>query len=136
MKLTRLQTIFLACFVASLLPAYWLANWRYEAQLGNLNDRLEKEQALHASVDKLMNNCEKIAARPAVTYDATHQICSQGSDIHTQTQQAMDTVAHDKESNDFKWHRNFAFIVLGLNLFTFALYKANAYLKREVDEGY
>lgn len=133
MKLTRLQTICLACFLVSLLPAYWFANWRYEAQLGNLNDRLEKEQTLHASVDKLMSNCEKIAARPEMTYDATHQICNQGSDIHTRTQQAMDTVAHDKASNDLKWYRDFALIALGVNLFAFALYKANAYLKREVD---
>ena len=133
MKLTRLQAICLACLIVSLLTAYWFANWRYESQLTNLNDRLEKEQALHASVDKLMSNCEMIAARQAMTYDPSHQICNQGSDIHTRTQQAMDTVAHDKASNDLKWYRDFAFIALGVNLFAFALYKANAYLKREVD---
>ena len=133
MKLTRLQTICLACFLVSLLPAYWFANWRSEAQLGSLNYQLEKEQALHASVDKLMSNCEKIAAHPEMTYDATHQICNQGSDIHTRTEQAMTTLSQDKASYDLKWYRDFAFVILGVNLLAFALYQANAYLKREVD---
>lgn len=133
MKLTRFQTICLACFVASLLPAYWFANWRHETQLGSLNDRLQKEQALHASVDKLMSNCETIAARQAMTYDPSHQICNQGNDIHTRTQQAMDTVEQAKARNDRKWYRDFAFIILGVNLCAFALYKANGYLKREID---
>lgn len=133
MKLTRLRIICLACLVISLLPAYWFANWRYEAQLGSLNDRLEKEQALHSSADKLMSNCETIAARQPMTYDPTHQICNQGSDIHTRTEQAMTTLAQDKASNDLKWYRDFAFVILGMNLLAFALYQANAYLKREVD---
>jgi hypothetical protein len=131
MKLTRFQTLCLACFVASLLPAYWFANWRHEAQLENLNDMLEKEQALHASADKLMSNCETIAARQTDTYNATHQICNQGNDIHTRTEQTMAALAQDKAANDIKWYRNFALIALLFNFFAFLFYRANIYLNRE-----
>lgn len=96
MKLTRNHKIGLIFFVCSLLPAYWIANWRYEANLANLTETLNKEQALHLSTDKLLSNCEKNAEGKAHPYDATHQICNQGSDIHARTDHAMDLLAQEK----------------------------------------
>ena len=132
MKLTRIQKIGLVFFVCTLLPAYWIANWRYEANLANLTETLNKEQALHLSTDKLLRNCEKNAEGKAHPYDATHQICNQGSDIHARTDHAMDLLTQEKANNETKWYRNFAFSILFFNLLAAALYRLNTYLNRDV----
>jgi hypothetical protein len=133
MKLSRRQQAALAFFVCSLLPAYLIANWRYEAQLAVLNEMLQKEQALHMSTDKLLGHCENNSAHKAEPYDATHRICSQGSDLHARTEQAMTLLTEEKAKNETKWYRNFGLIVLLLNLMAFTLYKASIYLRREAN---
>jgi hypothetical protein len=133
MKLTRIQKLGIAVFIVSLAPAYWIADWRYESKLASLTDMFDKEQALHLSTDKLLINCEKIAATKANPYDATHQVCAQGSQIHEHTEQAMTLLTREKESNEAKWYRNFALTVLFVNLLAFFLYRTSIYLKREVD---
>jgi acyl-homoserine lactone acylase PvdQ len=133
MKLTRIQKIAIAIFVASLLPATLIANWRYNSKLDSITGLFAKEQALHQSTDKLLINCDKIASTKANPYDATHQICDQGSDIHAQTEHAMALLTQEYASNQTKWYRNFALTVLLFNLLAFFLYRASIYLKREAD---
>ena len=65
MTLARIHKIGIAVFLASLLPATLMANWRYESKLANLTDMFEKEQALHLSTDKLLINGEKIETNNA-----------------------------------------------------------------------
>jgi hypothetical protein len=133
MKLTRPQQIWLLIFIVSLGVAYVIANWRYESELNSLTEMFEKEQALHSSADKLMKNCEKNAMNQPEAYDATHQICNQGNDIHTRTEQAIADLEKAKAANEMKRYGSFAMVVLLFNLFVFALYKTSLYLKREVD---
>lgn len=133
MKLTRIQKITLAFFVSSLLPAYLIANWRYEAKLANLEEVLHKEQSLHQSTDRLLSNCEKNAEHQANAYDATHQICNQGLDIHDHTDHAMTLLKEEKTANEMKWYRNFGLSVALFNLLAFVLYRANLYLTREAN---
>jgi hypothetical protein len=133
MTLARIHKIGIAVFLASLLPATLIANWRYESKLASLTDMFEKEQALHLSTDKLLINCEKIAATKANPYDATHQVCAQGSQIHEHTERAMAVLAQEKDINDTKWYRNFALTVALVNLLAFFLYRTSGYLKREFD---
>ena len=133
MTLTRIQKIAIAIFVVSLLPATLIANWRHNSKLDSLTELFAKEQALHLSTDKLLINCDKIAATQANPYDATHQICGQGSNIHERTEQAMALLTQEKASNDHKWYRNFALTVVFVNLLAFFFYRGSLYLKREDD---
>jgi len=133
MKLRRIQKISIAVFIVSLAPAYWIANWRYDSKLASLNDMFDKEQALHLSTDKLLANCDKISATKANPYDATHQICDHGSQIHQHTEQAMTLLTREKASNEAKWFRNFALAALLFNLLAFFLYRASVFFKREAN---
>jgi hypothetical protein len=130
-KPTRIQIIGMAVFMTSLAPAYWLANWRYDNKLANLNDMFEKEQTLHLSTDKLLANCDKIEATN--TYDATHQICAQGSNMHEHTEHAMALLTQEKARNEIKWYRNFSLTVLFVNLLAFLFYRASVYLAQKAD---
>jgi hypothetical protein len=133
MRLTRIQKIAIAIFVVSLPPATLIANWRYNSKLTSFTEKFENEQALHLSTDKLLINCEKIAANKANPYDATYQVCNQGSHIHEQTEQAMALLTQVNASNQANWYRNFALTVLVFNLLAFFLYRASVFLDREAD---
>ena len=128
MKLTHIQKISIAALIVSLAPAYWIASWRYDSKLASLNEMLAKQQALHLSADKLLANCEKIAAAKANPYDVTHQICSQGSHIHEHTEQTMALLTQEKVSNETEWYRNFALTALFVNLLAFILYRLSGFL--------
>jgi hypothetical protein len=134
MKLTRIQKYSIAVFIVSLAPAFWIANWRYDSKLASLNDMFDKEQALHLSTDKLLGNCEKNAAAKANPYDATYQICNQGSHIHEHTEQAMTLLANERAGNETEWYRNFALTALLFNFLAFILYSVSGFLKREADQ--
>ena len=133
MKLTRIQKIGLAFFIGSLLPAYLIANWRYEVKLADLNAMFQKEQSLHLSTDRLLENCENNPAHKAQPYDATHRICSQGSDIHARTQHVMTILSEDKAKNDIARYQIFGLVLLIFNLCALAIYKASIYLRREIN---
>lgn len=133
MKFTRMQKIRIAVFIVSLLPAYWIANWRFDSKLTTLHEMFEKQQALHLSANKLLANCEKIAAAKANPYDATHQICAQGSHIHEHSERAMALLTQEKASNETEWYRNFALTALLFNVLAFVLYRMSIFLKREGD---
>lgn len=133
MKLTRIQQIGLAILVCSLFPAYFISHWRYEAKLTNLDEMLQKEQALHTSTDKLLNNCENNPALKAEPYDAAHRICSQGADIHARTEHEMAVLNEYKAKNEMAQYWNFGLAMTLINLVAFILYKVSIYLKREND---
>jgi hypothetical protein len=133
MTLTRIQKIGIVVFIVSLAPAYWIADWRHDSKLASLRETLDKEQSLHMSTDKLLVNCEKIATTSAGAYDATHQVCAQGSQIHEHTEQAMALLTQEKANNETKWYRNFALTVLLFNLLAFFLYRASVFFKREAN---
>jgi len=133
MKLTTVQKISLVFFVCTLLPAYWIANWRHTSNEVRLNEAFEREQTLHLSTDKLLDNCEKIASSQSNPYDANHQICNQGLQVHQETSDAMEVLTGEEAYNDMKWYRNFFVAVLVLNLLGWVIYRANIYLKRESD---
>ncbi len=133
MKLTRIQQIGLAFLVCSLFPAYFIAQWRYEVKLASLDEMLQKEQALHTSTNKLLNNCENNPAHKADPYDAAHRICSQGADTHARTEREMAVLNEYKANNEMTRYWNFGLAVTLINLVAFILYKVSIYLKREID---
>ena len=133
MKLTRLQKIAIAFFIFSLLPAYLLANWRHQDNLEAINDRYQREQALHLSTDKLLNNCEKSQRNENTPYGANHQICDQGSQEHSQTERAMNLLDQEKARNDVRFYQNFLLFALVLNLLGFVTHKASQFMAREED---
>ena len=133
MKLSRIQQIGLAFFVCSLLPAYFIADWHYQAKLANINEMFQKEQALHTSTDKLLDNCKNNPAHNTEPYDPNYQICNQGLEIHARTEQAMAVLNEDKTNNEVARYWNFGLAITLFNFVAFTLYKVSIYLKREVD---
>ena len=128
MKLSRIHKWGIAIFVASLLPATLIANWRSDVQLAGLNEQFEKEQMLHLSTDKLLANCQKNSDLNANAYDATRQICEQGASNHARTANAMALLTEEKNNLGAVWRRNFMLTVLLFNLLAFLLYRASIYL--------
>lgn len=129
MKLSRPQTLGLILFVGSLLPAYFIAHWRFESNAGVIAERFENEHALHLSTDKLVANCERLQAKDNDRYDPNHVICKQGTQEHDQTARAMDALDQDKSRNDLRWYRNFFLTVLVLNALGWIVYKASQRIK-------
>ncbi len=134
MKLNRIHKFGLAFFVFSLIPAYFVANWRYESQLASIQEIFQKEQALHLSTDKLLAICENNSAQKAEPYDATYRICRQGSDVHARTEHAMAALTEDKAKNEIARYRVFGLAVALFNLSAFALYRLITYFNRGTDQ--
>lgn len=133
MNLSRIQKIGLAFFIATLLPAYLIAHWRYDANLSAIEEKFEREQKLHLSSDKLRANCERNEQKDSTAYDAHYQICNQGLQTHEFTAQAMSALEQEKSSNNAWLYGTFLLSVLLLNLLGFALYKARLLLDQEED---
>jgi hypothetical protein len=131
MQLSRPQKIGIAFFICSLLPSYQIAHWRHAANAAAIADELEQEHKLHLSTDKLLLNCERNEKKEDDHYSANHQICAQGLQEHELTTHAMDGLAQDNARNEVRWYRNFFLSVLFFNLLALALYKGNAFLKRQ-----
>ena len=133
MKLTRIQQICFVFFACTLLPSYLIANWRHDANLAALTEKLEREHGLNLSTDKLQINCERNELKEGTPYDANHQICEQGAQEQKQTAHAMDVLTQEEARNDVRWYRNFFLAVLAFNLLGFIAYKAYLFLKRGLD---
>ena len=131
MKLTRIQKIAIAFFIASLFPAYLLSVWRYQANLDAITDQFKREQTLHISTDKLLNNCEQNQKNDNTPYGANHQICSQGQQEHSQTEHAMGLLDQEKARNQTRMYQNIALLTLLFNLIGFVAYKASLFLAKE-----
>jgi hypothetical protein len=129
--LSRTQKLGFAFFLCTLLPAYWIANWRYESKLVLISTLSEREQSLHHSTDKLLSNCKKISAGDVASYEATDLICKQGQETHEHTSQAIEKLANEKESMKILFLLNFLSFMMALNLAGLLIYQGNQYLKSE-----
>ena len=131
MTLTLHRKIAIAFFVFSLIPAYFIAQWRYQFNVSAITEELEREHALHVSVDKLLSNCENYEARENTAYGANHQICRQGLQAHTLSEHALSILEQEKERSDSQRYRNFALLVVVINLLAWATYKFGQLLTRQ-----
>lgn len=123
MKLTGVQQKWLLYFILTLIPSYWVADWRHEANFSTIQEKLQREEALHLSTEKLIKNCAHNAEKDSGQFDASHQICEQGTKIHAQTAQQMESLAHEKTSNDKQRYQNFTIYVVILNLLGFLFFR-------------
>jgi hypothetical protein len=64
-------------------------------------------------------------------YDASHQVCTQGFEIHEHTTQTMDHLNKEKLRNEKKWYRDFFFSLLFFNLLGVAAYNARRFIGQE-----
>ena len=133
MTLTRNQKIALAFFIFSLIPAYFIAQWRYESSVQSITEELEREHALHLSTDKLLSNCADNEAKENTHYGAHHQICNLGLQEHALSEHAMSVLEQEKGSSDAQRYRDFALLVLLFNLLGWTAYKANKLLGQAED---
>lgn len=128
MKLTALQKICLVFFACTLVPAYLAANWRYEANFTALSEKLEREQELLQSTQKLLRNCEQNESKSNDHYDANHQVCTNGEQVSERTTLNIETLTQDREYLHTRWWRNFLLTVLCLNMLGVLVYKSRQLL--------
>jgi hypothetical protein len=66
MKLTTIQKLSLAFLACTLVPAYLVANWRYEVGFANFAEKIEREEELLQSTQKLpITKCVAMAKASA-----------------------------------------------------------------------
>ena len=133
MKLTTHQKISFIFFLGTLMLGYLIANWDHQTNISRINEAIEREKTLHLSTDQLLINCKKNASHTQNSYDANHQICLQGAEIHEHTSQALEALTQEKTSNDNKWVRNFFLTTALLNILGIATYRANIFLKTKMN---
>jgi hypothetical protein len=129
MTVTSLQQKWLLYFVFTLIPAYGVANWRHEANLTTIQDKLQREEALHLSTEKLIKNCALNAEKENSQFDASHQICEQGIKNHEQIAQQIEALNYEKMSNDSGRYQNFSICVVMLNLLGFLAFRFRRFFK-------
>jgi hypothetical protein len=128
MKVTTVQKISLAFFACTLLPAYHVANWRYEVSFSVLSEKIEREDELLQSTQKLLSNCEQNESKSNDHYDANHQVCTNGERAHERTTLNIDTLTHDREQLHSRWWRNFFLVLISLNVIGILVYKSRQLL--------
>jgi len=133
MKLTRIQEIGLIFFVCTLLPSYFIAQWRHDANHITITEKLEREQSINLSADKLLTNCERNEVKDGNPYDANHRICEQGEQEHLLAERRMSVLTQENLRNDVRWYRNFFLSILIFNLLGVVGYKAALFFKRDID---
>ena len=129
MTVTSLQKKWLLYFCFTLIPAYGVANWRHEANLSTIQEKLQREQALYLSTEKLVKNCALNAEKDNSQFDASHQICEQGIKKHQQTAQQIEALNYEKMSNDSGRYQNFSICVVILNLLGFFAFQFKRFVK-------
>lgn len=115
MTLTRKQKLILVMVLITCVPAYFIANMRYDASVETLEQALEREKDLHQSTDKLLQNCERNEQKEATAYGADRTICDQGAQAHERTERAMAELELRKEHAHSQWYQTFAMAVLVMN---------------------
>ena len=131
MKLSSTQWVGLCFFVASLMPAYLVADWQYEKKLTTINAALEREQSIHESTDKLVRNCEHLNQEIGTAYGPNYTICKQGRDIHDHTALAQDGLTAEKDHLKFSLWMIFLAMTTGINVIGYTLYKGAQYLNSD-----
>jgi len=129
MTLTSVQKKWLLFFVCTLVPAYWFANWRHDATLTSLEDKLKREEALHLSTEKLIKNCALNVEKDQDPFDANRQICEQGNKTHQRTAQQIEALNQEKVTNDSRWYQNFGIFAGLLNIVGFLAFRSTRILQ-------
>ena len=129
MTLTGIQKKGLVFFVCTLVPAYWLANWRHEVNVTALTAQLQREEALHRSTEKLVTHCQLNAQKEDAQFDASHQICAQGIQSHAQTARQMDAVRLEIMASEPRRFQNFALYLTVVNVLGFIAFKFKRYFQ-------
>jgi hypothetical protein len=129
MTVTGMHKKWLIYFACTLIPAYWVANWRHETNLSAIQEKLQREEAFHLSTEKLIKNCASNANKENHPFDANYQICAQGVKIRERTAQQIEALNHEKMTNDSHWYQNFILCVSILNLLGFLAFKSRRLLE-------
>jgi hypothetical protein len=117
MTLTPKQKQGLVIVLLTCLPAYFVANLRYDANIDTLEHAFEREKDLHQSTDKLLQNCERNEQKEATSYGAGRVICDQGAQAHERTERAMADLEARKSHARTQWYQTFVIAVLAMNAF-------------------
>ena len=115
MTLTHAQkfaAVFLAC---TLVLSYVTANVRHAHQQAVIADKLEREESLHQSTDKLLQNCGRNEQKEATSYGAGRVICDQGAQAHERTERAMADLEARKDHARTQWYQTFVMAVVVMN---------------------
>jgi hypothetical protein len=115
MTLTRTQKLVLVIVLITCVPAYFIANLRFDASVDTLEQAFEREKDLHQSTDKLLQNCERNEQKEAAQYGASRTICDQGAQAHERTERAMSELESRKDHARSQWYQTFGMVVLVLN---------------------
>ena len=129
MTVTGMHKKWLVYFACTLIPAYWVANWRHETNLSAIQEKLQREEAFLLSTEKLIKNCVSNAEKQSQPFDASYQICAQGVKIHARTAEQIASLNHKKMTNDSHWYQNFSICVGILNLLGFLVFKSRRILQ-------
>lgn len=129
MKLNALQKIALAFFVCTLVPAFFVANWRFDVNDTVLSEKIEREEELLQSAQKLLSNCQQNESKSNDHYDANHQVCSNGEQARDRATAKINTLSQDKEQLHSRWWSNFMWTVLCLNVAGILAYKSRQLLQ-------
>ena len=115
MTLTSQQKRGLVIVLLTCLPAYLIANLRYDANIDTLDHAFEREKDLHQSTDKLLQNCERNEQKEATSYGAGRVICDQGAQAHERTERAMADLEARKDHARVQWYQTFVMAVVVMN---------------------
>lgn len=115
MTLTHTQKLVLVIVLITCVPAYFIANLRYDANVDALKQAFEREKDLHQSTDKLLQNCERNEQKETTSYSAGRTICDQGAQAHERTERAMAQIESLQIHARSQWYQTFAITVLVLN---------------------
>lgn len=115
MTLTFKQKRALVIFLITCLPAFFIANLRYDADMATLEDAFEREEKLHQSTDRLLENCARNEEKEATSYGAGRVICDQGAQAHARTERAMAELEAHRHNARGQWYQTFVIAVLVMN---------------------
>jgi len=115
MTLTSQQKQGLVIVLLTCLPAYLIANLRYDANIDTLEYAFEREKDLHQSTDKLLQNCERNEQKEATSYGAGRVICDQGAQAHERTERAMADLEARKDHARTQWYQTFVMAMVVIN---------------------
>ena len=130
MTLTHAQkfaAVFIAC---TLVLSYVTANVRHAHQQAVIAEKLEREESLHQSTDKLVAECAKEAQIDHDRFGIQRKVCDQGKEEHDRTQQRMDQLQAERAQNDRRWVINFVVSVLLLNGLAYAAIRINRFFNQ------
>jgi len=115
MTLTSQQKQGLVIVLLTCLPAYLIANLRYDANIDTLEYAFEREKDLHQSTDKLLQNCGRNEQKEATSYGAGRVICDQGAQAHERTERAMADLEARKDHARTQWYQTFVMAMVVIN---------------------